>query len=188
MAINSKTQRMTVDRYLEWEAVQDIRHEYMNGKILAMTGHTICHHDIVLKLYMALHPQIQCRDCRLHALDIKVQITPTGPFFYPDLIISCDDRDRAALQMLQHPLLVIEILSSKTATYDRGKKFAHYRRLSTLREYVVVESEQTCVECYRRRGEQNWAYEPYGDGDTLYLESIGVSCPVNSLYPEVASD
>ncbi len=140
---------------------------------------------IALNLYTLLRPHLRQRGCRAFVADVKVPIDSKGPYYYPDVIVSCDERDRSAIKLIQYPLLIVEVLSPGTEAYDRSEKFAQYRKLSTLQEYVLVESERVSVECYRRGEKRQWIYEPFVAGDTLTLESIDFSCPINFLYEDV---
>lgn len=175
---------MTVEEYLDWETRQPIRHEYINGETLAMTGGTIPHNDIALNLYAALRAPVRDRGCRINVADVKVQVTPTV-YFYPDVVISCDQRDKTATKLIQYPKLIVEVLSPGTAAIDRGDKFQQYRQLSTLQEYVLIDSQQISVECFRRGEGRLWLYTPYAAGDTFVLESIAFSGAIDLLYEDV---
>ncbi|MGI0488856.1 Uma2 family endonuclease [Pantanalinema rosaneae CENA516] len=176
--------QITVEEYLDWEPRQEIRHEYWDGEVIAMTGGTIPHNDIALNLYTALRPHVRVRGCRVNVADVKVQVSPTL-YFYPDLLVSCDTRDQAAMKLIQFPKLIVEVLSPSTASSDRGDKFRAYHKLSSLQEYVLIDSEAVSVECYRRSERRRWIYEPYTEGDTILLESIEFSCAIDLLYENV---
>lgn len=184
MIANLQPNYMTVDEYLEWEPHQDIRFEYLEGEIVAMTGGTIPHNDIALNLYRALYPHVHSQGCRTNVADVKVQVT-SRIYFYPDLVVSCDERDRNAIKLIQSPKLIIEVLGDSTEANDRGRKFAHYRTLSSLQEYVLIDSEQISVECFRRGEGKLWLYAPYTAGETIALESVEFSCPIEWLYEDV---
>jgi len=177
--------RMSIAEYLEWEPLQELRYEYVNGIVVAMTGGTIPHNDIALNLYRTLYPHVRAKGCRINVADVKVEVSSNSPYYYPDVVVSCDPRDLTARQFLQYPKLIIEVLSPGTEAKDRGEKFAHYRSSSTLQEYVLVESERIGVECYRRGESRSWLYSPYTTGDTITLESIGCSIPIEVFYENV---
>lgn len=113
--------KMTIEEYLEWEPQQDIRYEYVNGEIFAMTGGTIPQNDIVLNLYRALYPHLRSRGCRVNVSDVKVQVSPKSIYYYPDVIVSCDPQDLNARKFIQKPKLIAEVLSPGTSAKDRGK-------------------------------------------------------------------
>lgn len=128
---------MTVEEYLEWEPRQDVRYEYANSEVLAMIGGTIPHNDIALNLYTALRPHLRSRGCRINVADVKVQISPVSPYYYPDVIVSCDPRALNAHQFIQFPVLIGEVLSPGSEAKDRGEKFRNYQTLPSLQEYAL---------------------------------------------------
>ncbi|NEQ72086.1 MAG: Uma2 family endonuclease [Okeania sp. SIO2C9] len=176
--------RLTPQEYLEWEVQQPLRYEYFNGEVFAMAGGTLPHADIALNLATLLRELFRGR-CKVRNSDAKVGITDEGPFTYPDLSISCDERDRTARQFIRYPCVIIEVLSPSTEAYDRGGKFALYRRLSTLQEYVLVSSETKTVEIFRRDAVGEWRFIPYSEGDTIELMSLGITLSLNAIYEDV---
>ncbi len=178
--------KMTVEEYLEWESQQEVRHEYVNGELFAMTGGTIPHNDIALNLYTALRPHLRTRGCRVNVSDVKVEVSPTSPYYYPDLIVSCDPRDLNARKFIQYPKLIVEVLSPSTEAKDRGEKFTYYQTMPSLQEYVLIDSEKVAVECYRRGEGRMWLYYPYRAGDVISLSSIEFECPIALLYEGVS--
>ncbi|MEI6372062.1 MAG: Uma2 family endonuclease, partial [Nostocales cyanobacterium ELA608] len=164
IAIPQQPTKMTIEEYLPWELNQDIRYEYINGKVFAMTGGTIPHNDITLNLYTFLHPHLRPRACRINVSDVKVQISPNGPYFYPDLIVSCHPEDINARKFIQNPKLIVELLSPGTSGKDRGEKFRYYLTIPSLQEYILIDSEKISVERYCRGEGRMWLYYPYSSG------------------------
>lgn len=181
MIANPQRSKMTAEAYLEWKLHQDGRHEFVNGEAIAMTGGTVPYNDIALNFYRALYPHLQARGCRVNVSDVKVQVS-SSVYFYPDLVISCDQRDRNARKLIRFPSLIVEVLSPSTESGDRGAKFTHYRTLPTLQEYVLIDSEQVSVERYQRSEGRLWLYYPFTVGDTIQLDSIQFSCAIELLY------
>lgn len=175
---------LTPQDYFEWESQQPLRYEYFDGDVFAMAGGTLPHADIALNLASLLRELLRGR-CKVRNSDAKVGITDDGPFTYPDLSISCDGRDRTARQFIHYPSVIIEMLSASTEAYDRGGKFALYRRLSTLKEYVLVSSETKAVEVFRRDSAGEWRFIPYSEGDTIELISLGVTLSLDAIYEDV---
>src|ERR687886_1838932 len=101
IAISQQSEKMTIEEYLEWEPQQDLRYEYVNGEVFAMTGGTIPHNDIALNLYTALRPHLRSRGCRVNVSDVKVQVSPKSPYYYPDVIVSWDPQDLNARKFIQ---------------------------------------------------------------------------------------
>lgn len=181
MVVSSHSFAMTVEAYLAWEPSQERRYEYVSGEVVAMTGGTLPHNDIALNLYTLLRPYLKQRGCRGNVADAKVKIT-TNIYRYPDLVVSCDHRDIQAVDAIQYPSLVVEVLSPGTEALDRGKKFEEYRTLPSLQEYGLINSAAMTVEIYRRGEGRLWLYYPYQVGDCISFDSIGVACPIEQIY------
>jgi Uma2 family endonuclease len=178
---------MTVEAYLDWEPCQEVRHEFVNSKVFAMTGGTLPHNDIAINLLTALRPHIRAQGCRINIADAKVSVS-SAIYRYPDLVVSCDERDRTALNAIQSPKLIVEVLSPGTESLDRGDKFKEYRSLPSLEEYVLISSTQINVEIYRRGEGRLWLYTAYQAPDIIPLESVGFDFPMALLYEDVAID
>lgn len=188
---------MSPQEYLDWEEQQTIKYEYLNGEAYAMTGGTLNHNAIAVNLTTALRTYLRGRGCKVWMADAKVGISESGPFFYPDIVVSCDERDRRALMQVQHPCLIIEVLSPSTEAFDRGRKFRHYRRLDSLKEYVLVNAETKGVECYRLNDRQKWELTAYipeeqtevaEDSLEVQFTSIDFQCPLSLVYEEIELD
>jgi Uma2 family endonuclease len=191
MIAQVNSQFMTPDEYLIWEAEQPIKHEYIDGEVYAMAGGTLPHNDIALNLYSGLRGHLRSLGCRGNVADAKVRISEKGPYFYPDLVVSCDQRDRTATDAIYYPTLIVEVLSPSTAGYDRGDKFKFYRRFSTLQEYVLIDAEKVGVDCYRKDSLGKWVLTAYPEdaadveNPVLELASIDFSCLLSLVYEEV---
>jgi Uma2 family endonuclease len=188
-----ENRRMTSQEYLEWEEQQPFKYEYVNGEVLAMTGGTLPHNSIALNLASALKNHLRGKSCKVFMADAKVAISEKGPFHYPDVMVTCDERDRTSRKIVRFPCLIAEVLSPGTEGFDRGKKFTHYRRLKTLKEYVLIDAEQMSVECYRLNEQKKWELTHYQIDDTnpeeiapeVYLNSVDFRCPISLLYEDV---
>jgi Uma2 family endonuclease len=176
--------RLTPQEYFDWEAQQELRYEYCDGEVFAMVGGSIPHADIALNIASMLRGYLLGR-CKVRNSDAKVGITENGPFIYPDVSVTCDDRDRAAQQFSSYPCLIIEVLSPSTEAYDRGGKFALYRRLESLQEYVLVGSETKTVDVFRRNQQGTWSFIPYCEGDEVELTSVGLNLSIDAIYDDI---
>ncbi len=193
MVAQSVPQQMTPQDYLDWEAQQPIKYEYINGHVVGMTGGTIPHNDLALNLAVALKQHLRGKSCKVQIADAKVGVSEQGPFFYPDVMVSCDPRDQRARQVIYHPCLIIEVLSPSTEAFDRGQKFRHYRRIDALKEYVLIDSEQVAVECYRLNDQGIWEFAAYPPDETtpdqatqeIHLTSIDLYCSLELIYENV---
>lgn len=175
---------MTVEAYLAWELRQELRYEFVNGTVYAMTGGTLPHNDIAINLLTALRTPVRNQGCRINIADVKVQVSPST-YRYPDLVVSCNDRDQSAVKAIQFPKLIVEVLSTGTEARDRGDKFKEYRAIPSLEEYVLVSSTQVNIEIYRRGEGQLWLYTAYQIGDTVPWASLGLELPIAQLYEAV---
>ncbi len=185
MIANPEHRRFTPQGYFEWEAQQELRYEYFDGEVFAMTGSSLPHGRIGLNVSSLLKSHVQGKGCIAFNSDCKVGISEKGPFTYPDVSVSCDQRDRTAVEFIRYPCLIVEVLSPSTEAYDRGGKFALYRRLESLQEYVLIGSETKTVEVFRRDPNGTWIFIPYGEGDEIELTSVGLTIAIATIYEDV---
>ena len=175
---------MTVEEYFEWEEMQEERHEYWDGEVVAMAGTTKNHHRVARNFSNRLNTAFGDGPCEVFTADIRVRVEPRRKYFYPDVVVSCDDRDDEDLY-INYPCLIIEVLSASTEAIDRGIKFAKYRAILSLKEYVLVQVSQPGVEVYQRSDRGQWIYSAYGMDDRFLLDSVGVEVAVADLYHQV---
>ncbi|MBW4699518.1 MAG: Uma2 family endonuclease [Aphanocapsa lilacina HA4352-LM1] len=187
MIANPKPLPMLPLDYLAWELQQPTRHEYIDGRILAMTGASAAHSTIVTNLSRELSNSLRSTPCRVFTSDMKVQITAAGPFFYPDVAVTCSEQDDEATYTLDAPCLIVEVLSPSTEAFDRGAKFAQYRRLSSLQEYVLIDSQSVGVECFRPGPdrERTWILQLYAPDSEIFFESIDLKLSIAAIYEKV---
>jgi Uma2 family endonuclease len=177
---------MLPQEYLDWEVTQELKYEYIDGEVFAMTGGTIPHNLIAGNFYTLLKSHLRGKGCRVFISDVKVQISERGPYSYPDVMVSCDRRDRSAIQLIQYPCLIVEVLSPRTEAYDRGEKFRRYRQLPTLQDYVLVDATQLSVDCFSRLSPRKWELQTYSPGEILELTSLNWQGAIDQLYEEVS--
>ncbi len=121
----------------------------------------------------------------LNMADMKVRIEAADCYYYPDVAVSCDERDKnAAEDFIRYPRLIVEVLSPTTAAFDRGDKFADYRTSESLQEYVLINQERVSVECFRRNAEGLWVLYPYSQGQEVQFASVNFSCAIETLYED----
>lgn len=173
--------------YLEGERLSPIKHEYIRGLVYAMAGASKAHGIIALNLATRLRNHLRGKGCTTYIADIKVRIETANVYYYPDVAVTCDPRDSTSLgeDFIRYPRLVIEVLSPTTAAFDRGDKFADYRTLETLEEYVLINQERMTVDCFRRNGEGLWVLYPYNKEEEIELTSVDFRCPIEALYEDV---
>ena len=178
---------MTPGEYLEIERKSEIRSEYIAGRMFAMSGASRRHGLIAGNLFREISSQMRGRACEAHINDLRVKVSPTGMYTYPDIVAFCGEArlEDEHFDTLLNPAVIVEVLSDSTEAYDRGEKFAHYRRLDTLREYVLVSQDKIRIERFRREGDE-WTLSEVSDPEaTLHLESIDCHIAVAAIYEKV---
>ncbi len=172
--------------YLQWEEQEEEKHEYEDGVIYAMAGASEAHIGITTNLTVILANHLRGGDCRLFPSDMRLHIPSPKIYYYPDLLVTCDQRDRLNRNHKNYPCLIIEVLSESTEARDRGVKFAHYQTIETLREYVLVSQLEERVEVFRRYNGRLWLLQTYTTGETVQLQSINLEIPIAEIYAGVA--
>jgi Uma2 family endonuclease len=170
------------EAYLEWENRQQEKHEYLRGEVYAMTGASQAHVVVNGNLFMALSQHLRGTRCRVYLPDMKLRIAAVDAFFYPDVKVSCDERDLRAEYAIEHPVLLAEILSDSTADYDRGTKLTAYLKLTSLQEYVLIDPEARSVELYRRNPDGTWLLMDCSARGELRLESVDLTVALTMLF------
>lgn len=176
----------TREEYLELERNAEFRHEFIDGRIVAMTGASVAHARIVLGLGSTLRAVVRGKGCDVLVNDLRVK-TGTGNYFYPDVVAYCgpprleDDQQDALL----NPILVAEVLSPSTAAYDRGEKADHYRTIPTLQEYVLIAQDRPYAQKFLRDGGFWIMSEVSGLDQSILLCSLGCSVELRDLYEGV---
>ncbi len=179
--------RFTPQEYLALERKSETRNEYYNGEIFAMAGASREHNLIVANLFRDIGNQLEDRPCESYPSHMRVSIEATGLYTYPDVSVVCGEprfQDRE-VDTLLNPTVIVEVLSPSTEAYDRGDKFRHYRRIDSLREFVLISQDRMMVERYTRQG-KDWVLSDLTDPDqVLKLESIGCQIPLNRIFAKI---
>ncbi len=176
---------MSVEDYLALERNSvEARYEFIDGYVYIPAGGTADHSTISINVTSLLNNLLRGSPCRVYNSDLKVRLSQRR-YVYPDASVSCDQRDRGSIDTVQFPRLIIEVLSTSTEAYDRGRKFAFYRACSSVQEYVLVDTQRQAVEVYRRKTDTLWTLHPFGPGDQVELASLSLSFPIAALYENV---
>jgi len=169
--------------YLAAEEVSPFRHEYRDGEVFAMTGGTRNHNAIIGNLLVALKTQLRGSGCRCFTENIKTHIEARNAFYYPDLVVTCDDRDRPNNeQFISYPRLIIEVLSPSTARFDRTEKFADYRTIPSLTEYVLVSTDCRAIEVFQRGDRGEW--HRANPKDPVQLMGLNIAIAMDEIYED----
>lgn len=182
---NPSQNYISPEEYLAREELSQTKHEYIDGEIYAMAGASDPHVTIGVNLIALLRNHLRGSGCRVYTSDMKASIETVNTFYYPDLMVTCDERDRAFSTYKKYPSLIVEILSKKTEAFDRGDKFSHYQELETLQEYVLITQKRKRVEVFRRNAEGLWVLQTYKEGSEVYLASVNFHVSIDALYEDV---
>ncbi len=186
MIANKNKFYISREDYLEGEKVSPIKHEYRKGHVYAMTGAKNAHVIISGNLVRLLGNHLLDSNCIVLSADTKVRLETTDCYYYPDVAVTCDERDiNSNADFILYPTLIVEVLSTSTAKFDRGEKFADYQTSPNLQEYVLVNQSQKQVECFRLNEEGIWISQVYGLGDEVEFKSLDFRCPLDSIYLKV---
>ena len=187
MPSSTETVSFSPEAYLEWEKTNEAKHEYLNGEVFALAGAKDAHVALCINLVSLLHSHVRGGPCRVYIADMKVSVEKVNAYFYPDIMVTCDARDRETEYYKRFPSLIVEVLSESTAAFDRGNKFSSYRKLDSLREYVLIDPDTLSVDCFRLdEASGHWVLYPFAAGDTVEFASIGFSTLIDALYENVA--
>lgn len=175
---------LTEAEYLEGEKRSEVRHEYLDGVVYAMTGASRRHNDIVLNIASALRHPARTKSCRVNVEAVKLRIESRRSYYYPDVILSC--RDEPDDYFVSQPCAVFEVESRETALVDRREKRQAYTTLDSLREYVILAQDEIAATVYRRAASgDGWIEEQLGPGDQLHISCLALDLPLDSLYDDL---
>jgi Uma2 family endonuclease len=183
--LNEHLQYVSPEDYLRLEAQSSERHEYIAGGIYAMTGASLRHNIIALNLAAALRVHVKASPCRVFIEGVKLHVARDNAFYYPDVIVSCDPRLQTIsgeAMVIDQPTLLVEVLSPSTAGVDRREKFFAYRKLASLKEYLLIEQDRMEAELFRRQGDVGWERCVFSAGDELSVVSLDFRCPLSEVY------
>ncbi len=181
------SKRCTVEEYLELDRHSELRHEYFEGEIFAMTGGTRRHTHLAANLVRTLGNALLDRPCMVLGADMRIAVSESSLYTYPDVVVVCgpakftNERE----ETLVNPSLIVEVLSPSTESYDRGRKFEHYRTIPSLTDYVLVSQDAPLVEHFVRQPSGSWLLTEYRAGHALAIDSLGVSIAVDEIYRKV---
>jgi Uma2 family endonuclease len=188
--------RLTAAEYLALEAAADVRHEFLDGEMFAMSGGSLWHNLVKDNFAHAIRNRLDGRGCRVVTSDQRLKVDATGLYTYPDVLVFCGppEMEDGVHHTLTNPLLVVEVLSDSTEKYDRGVKFGHYRQVHSLREYVLVAQDRYSVEAFLRQPDvaeragpaDQWLLSAASDpAAAIHLGSLEISVPLVEIYTGV---
>ena len=179
---------LTEEQYLEIERAAEVRSEFYRGEMFAMAGSSEAHNLLVGNLYAIVRPQLHSRGCKAYFVDMRVRISVTGSYFYPDLAVVCGKPEflKGPPDTLLNPKVVVEVLSQSTERWDRGRKFQNYKTIPSLEQYLLISSDNVFLDLYTRQRSGDWLLSSFDQLEqTVELQSVGCRLPVAELYQGV---
>ena len=184
MGLPQEKIKLGAQEYLDWEAEQLDKHEYVAGEVFAMGGTRQGHVIVALNLGSALREHLRGTPCRPLIADMKLNVQAMDAYYYPDVMVTCHDADKLADLAIEHPKLIIEILSDSTAAYDRGAKFAAYRKIDSLEEYVLVDVDSKGVESFCRQADGRWLLRDFAGEVSCVFESVALTMTMERVFED----
>ncbi len=181
--------KLTPQEYLVRERKAVFKSEYYHGETFAMAGATREHNLIVGNVVRETGNALKARSCEVYPSDMRVKVSPTGLYTYPDATVVCGapEFDDEQFDTLLNPTVLFEVLSESTESYDRGEKFRQYREIESLKEYVMIAAHRASVECYIRQADGRWLLQEYQSLEqAATFESINVTIELTEIYRNVA--
>ncbi len=176
---------MSAEEFLAWDQTQTQKYEYLRGELFAMAGAGEAHVTVTMNVAMALRQHLRGSPCRTFVTDMKLSVPAADAYFYPDVMVTCSEADKSQPLIKSEPLLLVEVLSPSTAANDRGDKFAAYRLLPSLQEYVLIDPAKRRSEVFRKGADGLWVLHPVAQEQTLDLRSVALLIAPATLWDEV---
>jgi len=173
------------DEYFEIEETAEYKSEYYHGEIFAMSGASVNHNLIAMNISAGLYDSLRNSDCFVFPGDIKVQVAESAHYVYPDVSVVCGEIEYGTNRddIITNPVVIIEILSESTKDYDKGSKFQAYRKIRTLRDYILIDQYAYHVEYFSKNELGKWMLDEFENLNDLFtVKSINVDLPLNSIY------
>ena len=175
----------TVEEYIAFEETSDVRHEFYNGQLYPMmAGTTDDHNEVKQNVVYALREEFRKRGCKVYDENLKVQLAESKHYTYPDILLTCDERDLKDKHIKRYPSLIVEVLSQSTANYDRDDKFKAYQKVPSIQYYLLVDSRWQGAELYTRTEQEDiWTYQSFTKStDIIRFPKLDFSLPFSTIY------
>lgn len=182
--------KMSAPEFLEWERKQEYKHEYVNGEVLAMSGASFTHNRIASNIIIDIGSFLKGKSCDVFGSDLRVSVKSKKSYFYPDIIIICDEPafdDEQIKDTLKNPTIIFEILSPSTEDYDNGKKLMHYMQIESLQQCILIDSSKMYVRVItKRKEERTWQFDEFSNSnDKILIWPISYEIFLEDLYNAV---
>lgn len=175
----------TAEEYFALEAQSALRHEFFAGEVFAMAGESIAHNTIAQNFVLALRPALRGKNCQVIMETVQLAVEANRHYTYPDIVVSCDPQDQHESRRLHHPVLIVEVLSPSTEAYDRGLKFNQYKKLPSLRHYLLVSQKTWLVEWYQLSEHGVWGHTALAEAeDAVIIPELNLTLTLVQIYEE----
>ncbi len=174
--------RLAIEEYLAWEQTQPNRNEFFFGEVFAMVGSTDSHNIVAGNVYTVLRQHLRSTSCRAFMSDVKLRPGSAEAYFYPDVFVTCHPADQENRNEKSHAVLIVEVLSGSTGDFDRGEKFATYRRIHEFQEYVLIDPDRSTIDIFRRSASGQWVLWDERGKTEIHLESVDLTLSTQFIF------
>lgn len=177
----------SVEEYFELDNASETRYEFYDGEVFAMAGTTKNHNIITDNIQGFFKTIFRSRGCDVFSESVKLEAIKNTYYPYPDVMVSCDERDKEDEYIVAHPSILVEVLSKSTAEYDKDFKLKKYKKIPSLQHYLIVSQYQCSVELYSRTNDPDlWLYQTYEEmSQVISFERLHFTMPVSAIYETV---
>lgn len=180
-----KTTHYTFEEYLNLEENSELRHEYFYGEIFAMAGTTRVHNELTFNTTARLKDKLKGERCFVYLEAVKVEIKKSLHYTYPDVVVSCSEKEDDD-KSIKFPILIVEVLSDSTRKYDINEKFSYYKELESLKHYVLIEQEKYFVTVFTKHNDL-WVHKAYSKLEEMVdFEHLNIKIPVKEIYENIS--
>jgi Uma2 family endonuclease len=173
------------EEYLEMERAALEKHEYYQGEIFAMSGASLKHNEVFSNLFGEIQGKLKGKSCKPYGSDLRIHVPKNSLYTYPDISIICDKANLTddKFDTATNPAVIIELLSKSTRNYDRFEKFSLYRDITSLKEYILVDTQKIHIENYVRNADNTWQLTDYKViSDNLIITAVNISVSIADIY------
>ncbi|MGI4873532.1 MAG: Uma2 family endonuclease [Janthinobacterium lividum] len=175
----------TAEEYFALEEQSQVRHEFFEGEIFAMAGESVAHNILAQNFVLALRTSLRGKKCKVLIEGIQLAVEQNQHYTYPDVMVSCDPADQRASRTLHHPVLLVEVLLPSTQAYDRGLKFNQYKKLPSLRHYLLVSQKEWLVEWYQLKDGGIWSHTALTEpANAVVIPDLSLNLTLTQIYEE----
>lgn len=186
--ITQEIKKLSPQKYLDIERKSEFKSEYYNGEMFALAGASLNHNRICGNIHVSLANQFRDKNCEVFQSDLRIKVQESGLFTYPDIVIICGEPEFYDEQRdtVTNPEVIMEVLSISTEGYDRGLKFELYRRLNTLKDYLLISQGKIAIEYYSKNPDNSWTLKEYNNlSQQICIQSINCNLDLKEVYSKV---